>query len=221
MHFMEACLGGGSMLPPPDSSVFQTYVDGGKMAIRWPKLGKNKPAGVKAPAPGGGSEQGQASSAQRMPFVGALSVGGQLSVFAAILAVMGAIAGYVAYTDNRIATYGTIYISGAGDLRMLSQRIGKATQTALQGNAPAFRELLDARERFTRSLSLLADGGRAVGAPRQVRVLHVQLRHPHAHGGRREDGSAPSTTHDGFQLRPSSRPPGRGRSLSSFSTVPR
>jgi twitching motility protein PilJ len=129
------------------------------MAIRWPKLGKNKP-GAKAPAPGG---QGQTSSAARMPFIGALSVGGQLSVFAAVLAVMGAIAGYVAYTDNRVATYGTIYISGAGDLRMLSQRIGKATQTALQGNAPAFRELLDARERFTRSLTLLADGGRAVG----------------------------------------------------------
>lgn len=127
------------------------------MAIRWPKLGKSKSAAVTATA-------GQsAPTFSRMPFIGALSIGGQLSVFAVILAVMGVVAGVVATTDNRVATYGTIYISGAGDLRMLSQRIGKATQTALSGNAPAFRELVDARDRFTRSLDLLANGGRAVG----------------------------------------------------------
>ena len=132
------------------------------MAIGRPKLGKNKGAAVAAAgAPPGGGQAAQAPS--RLPLIGALAIGRQLMVLVALIVVLGGVAGYVAVTDNRSATYGTIYISGAGELRMLSQRIGKAIQTALQGNAPAFRELQDARERFAQTLSLLANGGQAAG----------------------------------------------------------
>lgn len=128
------------------------------MAIGWPKLDKKKGALV---APPGRTQA--VPSHSRLPLIGALTIGRQLMVLVALLVVLGGIAGYVAFADNRSATYGTVYISGAGELRMLSQRIGKATQTALQGNAPAFRELQDARERFTKALSLLANGGPAAG----------------------------------------------------------
>ena len=137
---------------------FRTVADGGSMAIGWPKLGKNKGVVV---APPGRAQAVQPPS--RLPLIGALTTGRQLMVLVALLVVLGGIAGYVAVADNRSATYGTVYVSGSGELRMLSQRIGKAIQTALQGNAPAFRELQDARERFAQSLSLLANGGRHSG----------------------------------------------------------
>ncbi len=141
------------------------------MAISWPKLGNKKgavaPPGV---APGGPA---------RLPLIGTLAIGRQLMVLVALMVVLGGIAGYVAITDNRSATYGTIYISGAGELRMLSQRIGKSTQTALQGNAPAFRELQDARERFAQTLALMANGGQAAGVslPPTAAVARQALSH--------------------------------------------
>jgi twitching motility protein PilJ len=132
------------------------------MAIRWPKLGRNKDAGVVAVGAPPGAAQG-AEAPSRLPLIGSLAIGRQLMVLVGLIVLLGGVAGYVAFADNRTATYGTIYVSGAGELRMLSQRIGKAIQTALQGNSPAFRELQDARERFTQSLSLLANGGQAAG----------------------------------------------------------
>lgn len=104
---------------------------------------------LKAPAP--------------LPLIGAMPVGRQLLLTVTLLVLLGAAAAYVAIADNRNATYGTIYVSTAGELRMLSQRIGKAVQTALAGNAPAFRELEDARERFEQGLNLLANGGQSAG----------------------------------------------------------
>jgi twitching motility protein PilJ len=40
----------------------------------------------------------------------------------------------VVYRDNRQATYGTAYIATAGDMRMLSQRLAKASSLALLGD---------------------------------------------------------------------------------------
>ena len=133
------------------------------MAIGWPKLGRKKvAAATRAVAQKAGASSALPEIA-RLPLIGKLTIGQQLLVLVALLTVLGGVAAYVAFKDNRTATYGTIYLSSAGELRMLSQRIGKATQTALQGSAPAFRELYDARERFTQSLTLLANGGQAAG----------------------------------------------------------
>ena len=153
------------------------------MAIGWPKLGKKKGALV---APSGRIQA--VPSQARLPLIGALAIGRQLMVLVGLLVVLGGIAGYVAFADNRSATYGTVYISGAGELRMLSQRIGKATQTALQGNAPAFRELQDARERFAQSLSLLANGGPAAGVtlPPTSEAVRPALSHLQGDWGKAE-----------------------------------
>lgn len=146
------------------------------MAIGWPKLGKRK-SGTGMTGPLSGKVVAMPTP---LPLIGSLGIGRQLSVLVALLVVLGTIAGYVAFTDNRTATYGTIYISASGELRMLSQRIGKAVQTALQGNAPAFRELQDARERFTQTLTLQAQGGQSAGVsvpptPEKVRPALEQL----------------------------------------------
>ncbi|AMP08566.1 methyl-accepting chemotaxis (MCP) signaling domain protein [Collimonas arenae] len=57
----------------------------------------------------------------------------------------------------------------AGDALMHSQRIGKATPNAIQGNPEAFKQLADSRKEFNQDLSILMKGGdykgHNVGAP--------------------------------------------------------
>ena len=133
------------------------------MAIGWPKLGGKKGAAATRVVARPAANPGTPQDVARLPLIGKMAIGRQLLVLVGLLTVLGGAAAYVAFNDNRTATYGTIYLSGAGELRMLSQRIGKAIQTALQGSAPAFRELQDARERYTQTLNLLAIGGQAAG----------------------------------------------------------
>ncbi|HWX00815.1 methyl-accepting chemotaxis protein, partial [Collimonas sp.] len=47
----------------------------------------------------------------------------------------------------------------AGDALMHSQRIGKATPNAIQGNPEAFKQLADSRKEFNQDLSVLSKGG--------------------------------------------------------------
>ncbi|MFZ2269391.1 MAG: methyl-accepting chemotaxis protein [Azonexus sp.] len=72
------------------------------------------------------------------------------------------IAGLV-FHDNRESTHGTAYISAAGEMRMLSQRLAKASSLALQGNPVAFAQLKESRETFARLLEQLTSGGEING----------------------------------------------------------
>jgi twitching motility protein PilJ len=47
----------------------------------------------------------------------------------------------------------------AGDALMHSQRIGKATPNAIQGNSEAFKQLADSRKEFNQDLGILRKGG--------------------------------------------------------------
>jgi twitching motility protein PilJ len=94
-----------------------------------------------------------------MPVIGRFRVAQQLEILVAVLALIALIAGFVIYADHRAATHGTTWVSAAGEMRMLSQRIGRATQGALLGNSPAFRQLLEARDRFNQALGVLLQGG--------------------------------------------------------------
>ncbi len=125
------------------------------MAFQLPKFG-NKSA---PPA----AAQSSAQDPAPLPLIGRLRVAQQLQILVALLALIALIAGFIVFTDFRSATQGTAYLSAAAEMRMLSQRIGKATQTALLGSAPAFRQLLEARERFARALGVLTQGGSWTG----------------------------------------------------------
>jgi twitching motility protein PilJ len=74
-----------------------------------------------------------------------------------------AIAGVFVVVDYREATYGAGYVSTAADMRMLTQRIAKATQSGLSGNAQAFRQLQESRDQFVAALTLLMQGGEIEG----------------------------------------------------------
>ncbi|MDR3159671.1 MAG: methyl-accepting chemotaxis protein [Zoogloeaceae bacterium] len=83
-----------------------------------------------------------------------------LGVFLAAVAAL--IIGVVAY-DNVMYARSTAYISAAGEMRMLSQRLAKSSSLALQGNAPSFAQLRDSREQFGRLLLQLGTGGTVNG----------------------------------------------------------
>ena len=94
-----------------------------------------------------------------LSFLGQYSVAKQLQILGgAVLLVMLIIAGMV-YNDSRESTYGTNYISASGEMRMLSQRLAKASSLALQGNAVAFKQLKDSRDNFAIKLERLTKGG--------------------------------------------------------------
>ena len=111
----------------------------------------------------GSPELGAASGKLPLPgFLGNQPVIQQMkTVGAAFVVLLLLIAGLV-YHDNRESTHGTTYIAAAGEMRMLSQRLAKASSLALQGNPVAFAQLKESRDTFSLLLERLGAGG-AVG----------------------------------------------------------
>lgn len=102
------------------------------------KVRKVSPA---SPSGGGGSPMGQMKA-----------LGGLLAVLVVVIITL-------VYMDNRQSSHAAAYASAAGEMRMLSQRIAKASSLALQGNPSAFEQLKDSRENFSRLLQQLTLGG--------------------------------------------------------------
>src|SRR2546426_10970646 len=98
---------------------------------------------------------------RRMLGLGAVRVGRQYTILGVTFAGLFAASAVVVFIDNREATYGTIYVSTAAQMRMLSQRIAKAAQTGLTGSPDAFKQLQQSRDEFIAALKLLTQGGQA------------------------------------------------------------
>ncbi|MDR2636992.1 MAG: methyl-accepting chemotaxis protein [Zoogloeaceae bacterium] len=92
-------------------------------------------------------ESSETSVAQRIQSLG---------VFVAVLLIM---IGVLIFIENRGYVQGTAYVSAAGDLRMLSQRLAKSSSLALQGDANSFAQLQEASSRFSELLEILEQGG--------------------------------------------------------------
>ena len=99
-----------------------------------------------------------------LPIIGGMPVLRQYIVLGSALLVMIFIAAVTIVVDNRQASYSAIYLSTGANMRMLTQRIAKATQDAITGNAAAFRILQESRQQFVSQLSMLSVGGDIGGA---------------------------------------------------------
>ena len=66
---------------------------------------------------------------------------------------------------NTQSNYDKQYISHAGELRVLSQRIAKNATEAAAGKAAAFKLLIDARNDFSQRWGYLRKGDPATGLP--------------------------------------------------------
>jgi twitching motility protein PilJ len=87
------------------------------------------------------------SATQQMKILGGL--------FFAILLVLAILVA----RDNRDSAQATAYVAAAGEMRMLSQRLAKASSLALQGNAAAFAQLKESRATFADLMEKLTRGG--------------------------------------------------------------
>jgi len=70
---------------------------------------------------------------------------------------------YFVWDNYRNSSYGAQYIADAGQLRMLSQRLGKASLQGLLGNPEAFKQVRSSRDAFSEILRRLQNGGAVRG----------------------------------------------------------
>ncbi len=102
-------------------------------------------------------------SASGPGFLGQYSVIKQLQILGgAFLLIVVIIIAFV-YRDNRESAFNSTYIATAGEMRMLSQRLAKASSLALQGNTSAFKQLRDSHSQFVTNLERLTKGGELAG----------------------------------------------------------
>ena len=103
--------------------------------------------------------QPNSSDTSEKSFLAQYSVAKQLQILGGSVLLMTLIIAIVIYRDNKESSYGTVYISASGEMRMLSQRLAKASSLALQGNPVAFKQLKDSRDNFSTKLERLTKGG--------------------------------------------------------------
>jgi twitching motility protein PilJ len=87
----------------------------------------------------------------------------QLAILVPAFALLLVAAAVLVGQNARDARAGAQHIADAGQLRMLSQRIAKASLQSLLGNPEAFRQVLASRDAFATILERLAKGGEALG----------------------------------------------------------
>ncbi len=101
----------------------------------------------------------------------------QMKTLGGIFVVLLVLIAALVYHDNRESTHGTAYIAASGEMRMLSQRLAKASLLALQGNTTAFAQLKESRDTFSQLLDRLTNGGdvSGVGVPASPDEVRPQL----------------------------------------------
>lgn len=92
-------------------------------------------------------------------FLRGKSVIQQMQTLGGVLALLLVVIGVLVFQETRESAHGTAYISAAGEMRMLSQRMAKASSLALLGDSSAFAQLRDSRGSFSTLLQQLTAGG--------------------------------------------------------------
>ncbi len=102
----------------------------------------------------------------------------QLQILGLTLVLLMAVIAGLVFQDNRASAYNTAYVATAGELRMLSQRLAKASSLALQGDPFAFMLLRDSHGKFAFNMDRLKNGGELFGltVPPSPERVGAQLR---------------------------------------------
>ncbi|HJV88124.1 MAG TPA: methyl-accepting chemotaxis protein [Noviherbaspirillum sp.] len=111
----------------------------------------------------------QKSGDIRLPLIGHLPLQQQVRVLLGALGVSLVVGGGFVYLNSSHSILASTQTQIAGEVLMHSQRIGKATPNAIQGNPEAFKQLEESRKEFNRDLLVLSRGGdyhgRTIDAP--------------------------------------------------------
>ncbi len=87
----------------------------------------------------------------------------RLTLLVQLFVVLLAVAGYLVWKNNRDSIVSARYIADSGQLRMLSQRLAKATLQGMYGKAEAFKQLGASRNAFAAIIARLKNGGSVDG----------------------------------------------------------
>ncbi len=110
------------------------------------------------------NKQGAAAGSALMPgFIKQQPAVQQMKTLGGIFVILLVAIAILVYNTNRDAANGTAYVAAAGEMRMLSQRMAKASTLALQGNPVAFAQLKESRETFSQLLDRVTSGGEVAG----------------------------------------------------------
>ena len=153
------------------------------MAITWPfmkfrnsdapdSVMLGAPTGMQMPtqdasssAPARVSDAGAAVEARstfarwKLPLIGDKPLAEQLRTLMKFTGVMLVLFIVMVALNLRSASNEAAYVETTGDSLMHSQRLAKAVPTAVQGNADAFAQLRDSRDKLAANLNALANGG--------------------------------------------------------------
>ncbi len=91
-------------------------------------------------------------------------IGFELQMLGTIFLLFLVIATYIIFSDNRTANLTAGYMAASGNMRLLGQKIAKATLSAtIVGDATSIKELAQARDHFSAMLDILTLGGQVNG----------------------------------------------------------
>ncbi|UCV03440.1 methyl-accepting chemotaxis protein [Dechloromonas denitrificans] len=149
-------------------------------SFKLPKLGALAKSGTSAQLTVSADLPGEPGVSGKTPLPGFLAkqpVIQQMKTLGAIFVVLLLLIASLVYHDNRESTHGTAYIAASGEMRMLSQRLAKASLLALQGNTVAFAQLKESRDTFAQLLDRLTSGGEisGVSVPASPEAVRPQL----------------------------------------------
>jgi signal transduction histidine kinase/DNA-binding response OmpR family regulator len=94
-----------------------------------------------------------------LPVIGRLAVGTQLQILGSALLFLFLMVGVATFVNDIRVTAGAAYAKANAEISMLSQRLGKAAQQALNGESRGFEQLLDARNRIVDVVGVLKGSG--------------------------------------------------------------
>ncbi len=94
-----------------------------------------------------------------LPVMGHLPVAVQLQILGGALLFLLVMVGITTVVNDIRVSSGAAYAKANAEISMLSQRLGKASQQALSGDARGFEQLLEARNRIVIVVGVLKGGG--------------------------------------------------------------
>jgi twitching motility protein PilJ len=95
----------------------------------------------------------------RLPLIGNLPLQKQIRILLTMLAVSLIAGALFVWLNSSYFALTSAQNQIAGDALMHSQRVGKATPNAIQGNPEAFKQLADSRKALNNDLDILSKGG--------------------------------------------------------------
>ncbi|OMG53076.1 chemotaxis protein [Azonexus hydrophilus] len=146
------------------------------LSFKFPKFGASKKD--MSPFTVTGDEMPAKPAASAGPtFLSGKSAIQQMKILGGVFVVLLLIIAILVARDNRDSAHATAYVAASGEMRMLSQRLAKASSLALQGNPVAFAQLKESRATFGELMEKLTRGGElgSVSVPASPGAVQTQL----------------------------------------------